>query len=84
VNNLNFSVKGKTSDELVIGLDRRGIAVSAASACAAGSVEPSYVLLAMGLNATRANSSVRITLGYLTKKPDLVKLAKELKQLAAN
>jgi cysteine desulfurase len=84
VNNINFSVDKKTSDELVIGLDRQGIAVSAASACAAGSIESSYVLQAMGLSETRASSSVRVTMGYLTKKLDIVQLVKMLKRLATN
>lgn len=79
--NVNFSVTNKTSDELVIGMDRRGIAVSAASACAAGSIEPSYVLSAMGLSDTRARSSVRITLGYQTKKPDIDRFTKALLQI---
>jgi len=80
-NNVNFSVAGCTSDELVIGFDRRGIAVSATSACAAGNLEPSYVLQAMGLGEGRARSSVRITLGYQTKKSDvkrLIRVAQEV------
>lgn len=80
-NNINFSVDGKTSDAIVIGFDRRGIAVSAVSACSAGSMEPSYVLQAMGINETRAGASVRVTMGYLTKKPDIVRFIKMLKQL---
>jgi len=81
VNNVNFSVSGHTSDELVIGLDMRGIAVSAAAACAAGSIEPSYVLRAMGLGEKRASSSLRITTGHRTKKADLEQLLAALRQL---
>lgn len=81
VNNLNVSVKGHTSDELVIGLDRQGIAVSAASACAAGSIEPSYVIESLGVGATRATSSIRVTMGYLTKKSDIDALIRALKKL---
>ncbi|OGB73560.1 hypothetical protein A3K24_01780 [candidate division Kazan bacterium RIFCSPHIGHO2_01_FULL_44_14] len=80
-NNLNFSVPKITSEELVIGLDRQGIAVSAASACAAGSIEPSYVLSAMGLSQSRINSSVRISWGWETTKSDLTTLVKSLKNL---
>lgn len=83
-NNINFSVENKTSDELVIGFDRQGIAVSAASACAAGSIAPSYVLAAMGLNEKRAGSSVRVTLGYQTRQPDIGKFIKALKKLLTN
>ncbi|MFH0905240.1 MAG: cysteine desulfurase family protein [bacterium] len=80
-NNINFSVNGKTSDELVIGFDRHGIAVSAASACAAGSIEPSYVLKAMGLSDSIARSSVRITLGYQTANKEINRLIKVLSGL---
>lgn len=81
-NNLNLSLKGRVSDELVIALDRVGIAVSAASACAAGSIEPSYVLQAMGLSDVRTTSSIRISWGWNTKKADLTALVKRLQKLA--
>ncbi len=77
-NNINFSVAGRTSDELVIGFDRKGIMVSATSACAAGNLEPSYVLQAMGAGEGRARSSLRITMGYRTKKSEIDQLIKEL------
>jgi len=83
-NNVNVSVDKKTSDELVIGLDQQGIAVSAVSACSAGSMSPSYVLQAMGSTQTVASSSLRITLGYLTKKPDIIRLVQALKKLLPN
>jgi cysteine desulfurase len=78
-NNVNFSVAGRTSDELVIGFDRKGIMVSATSACAAGNLEPSYVLQAMGAGEGRARSSLRITMGYRTKKSEVDQLIKELR-----
>lgn len=79
-NNVNFSVAGRTSDELVIGLDRKGIMASATSACAAGNLEPSYVLQAMGAGEGRARSSLRITMGYRTKKSEVEQLIKELRK----
>ena len=82
--NLNFSVAGKTSDELVIGLDRRGIAVSSTSACAAGNLEPSYVLQAMGAGEGRTRSSIRVTLGYLTKSSDITQLIAALRGLLSH
>ena len=48
---------------MVISLDLRGFAVSSGSACSSGSVEPSHVLLAMGLSRESARSSLRFSLG---------------------
>jgi cysteine desulfurase len=48
---------------MVIALDLRGFAVSSGSACSSGSVEPSHVLLAIGLSAERARASIRFSLG---------------------
>jgi cysteine desulfurase len=50
-------------ESLVIALDLRGFAVSSGSACSSGSVEPSHVLLAIGLSPERARSSLRFSLG---------------------
>ena len=60
---LNVSVAGVDGEALLMGLDRAGVAASAGSACAAGTLEPSHVLLAMGLSEERARSSVRFSLG---------------------
>ena len=58
VSNVNISIKGHASDELVIALDRQGICVSAASACASGSIQPSYVIEAMGVPVWRDEVTV--------------------------
>ena len=50
-------------ESLVIALDLRGFAVSSGSACSSGSVEPSHVLLAIGLPPERARASIRFSLG---------------------
>jgi cysteine desulfurase len=50
-------------ESMVIALDLRGFAVSSGSACSSGSVEPSHVLLAIGLSAERARASIRFSLG---------------------
>lgn len=59
---LNFSFDGIRGEELMILLDSYGICVSTGSACNSSSNEPSHVLLAMGLDETQANASVRFSL----------------------
>lgn len=61
--NVNFSFSGIDGEPLLLNLDMQGIAASSGSACMAGSVEPSHVLLAMGLTPELAQSSLRLTLG---------------------
>lgn len=62
-NILNMSFAGATGEALTVALDTRGIAVSSRSACASGSLEPSHVLHAMGVDGRLALSSVRFSLG---------------------
>ena len=58
-------------EALVIALDLKGLAVSSGAACSSGAIEPSHVLLAMGLSHERARASVRISLGKQTIKEDV-------------
>jgi cysteine desulfurase len=58
-------------EALVIALDLKGLAVSSGAACSSGAIEPSHVLLAMGLSHERARSSVRISLGKQTTGEDV-------------
>ena len=67
----NLSYRGVESESIVLGLDLKGIAVSAGSACTAGSVEPSYVLVAMGLPLEWAMGAVRHSLGRSTTAEDI-------------
>lgn len=60
---LNVRVAGVDGEDLLMGLDGAVVAASAGSACAAGSLEPSHVLLAMGLSRAEAKASVRFSLG---------------------
>ena len=60
---LNVRVAGVDGEDLLMGLDAAGVYVSAGSACAAGTLEPSHVLLAMGLTRREAKASVRLSLG---------------------
>jgi len=65
-NTLNVSFGDLRGESLVAALDLEGIAVSVGSACAAGSAEPSHVLLAIGRNADEAREGVRFSLGEAT------------------
>ena len=66
----NIYVENCDSDALIMGLD--GIAVSNGSACTAASIDPSHVLLAMGLNETEAFSCLRFSLGRFTTEADII------------
>jgi len=52
-----------SAESLLIALDRYGVAASAGAACSAGSIEPSHVLLALGMSETQAMSTIRLSLG---------------------
>ena len=60
---LNVRVAGVDGEDLLMGLDAAGVFASAGSACAAGTLEPSHVLLAMGLTRREAKASIRLSLG---------------------
>ena len=65
-NTVNVSFPGARSDHLLMGLDARGVAVSAGAACASGAVEPSPVLTAMGVPRDLAVCAVRLSMGRPT------------------
>jgi cysteine desulfurase len=67
----NMCFKNVESESIVLGLDLKGIAVSAGSACTSGNVEPSYVLVAMGVPVDWAMGSVRCSLGRGTTAEDI-------------
>jgi cysteine desulfurase len=70
-NNVNVSIKYIEGESMLLSLDMVGIAASTGSACTSSSLEPSHVLLAIGLSAEIAHGSLRITLGRWTKKDDI-------------
>lgn len=78
---INLYFSGQSAETLLARLDLAGFAVSAGSACAARAAKPSYVLLALGYKERRAKSSLRISFGRATKKSDIDKFIRELKNL---
>ena len=74
-NTLNLTFPAVLGESLLIALDLEGIEISMGSACAAGAVEPSHVLLAMGRNAMEARSSVRLSLGWSTTLEEIERAA---------
>jgi cysteine desulfurase len=62
-NTTNIYFDGLEGEALVIALDLHGFAVSSGAACSSGAVEPSHVLMALGLGADRARASIRFSLG---------------------
>ena len=74
-NTTNVSFEGVDAEALLIALDLEGIAVSTGAACAAGGVEPSHVLRAMGLPPERVQSSLRLSLGRGTTEAEVLRAA---------
>ena len=70
-NNVNLSFDGTDSQSLVMGLDLHGVAASSGSACTSGSMEPSHVLVALGIPPERAAAAVRLTLGRGTTDAEI-------------
>lgn len=70
-NNVNVSFDGTDGQSLVIGLDLHGVAASSGAACSAGSLDPSHVLLALGLPPELAAGAVRLTVGRHTTEADV-------------
>jgi len=74
-NTLNLTFPGVLGESMLIALDLEGVEVSMGSACAAGAVEPSHVLLAMGLSRAEARSSLRLSLGWSTTAEEVERAA---------
>lgn len=78
-NNAHFCFKFIEGESMLLMLDRKGICASSGSACTSGSLDPSHVLLAIGLPHEIAHGSLRITLSEDTTKDDIDYLVDELK-----
>ena len=70
-NNVNLSFAGVEGEALLLRLDLAGVAGSAGSACTSGTLDPSHVLMALGLSETAANGALRLTLGTDTTREDI-------------
>jgi len=70
-NTLNLTFPGVSGESLLMALDLAGVEVSMGSACAAGAVEPSHVLVAMGRTAPRRAVSIRLSLGWSTTAEEI-------------
>lgn len=70
-NTLNVSFPGVDGEALLIGLDLEGVGASSGSACMVGSMQPSHVLLAMGVDPVLAACTVRFSLGSFTRESDI-------------
>ena len=91
VNNVNISFKFIEGESLLLHLDNKGIAVSTGSACSSQSLEPSHVLLAIGMKPEVAHGSIRFTLSKFTteaeidycidKLEEIVKILREMSPL---
>lgn len=80
-NNINFSFRFVEGESLLIMLDMKGIAGSSGSACTSGSLDPSHVLLAIGLPHEIAHGSLRLSLGEETTKEDLDYTLEQIKEI---
>ncbi len=80
-NNVNFCFQFVEGESLLIMLDMKGICGSSGSACTSGSLDPSHVLLAIGLPHEIAHGSLRLTLGSDTTKEDMDTVVEAIKEI---
>ena len=80
-NNANFSFQFIEGESLLIMLDMKGICASSGSACTSGSLDPSHVLLAIGLKHEEAHGSLRLTLSEDSTKEEMDIVAEEVKKI---
>ena len=81
--NVNISFEGVDAEGLLLNLDLKKICASSGSACSAGSLEPSRVLLAIGLEKEMAKSSLRVTIGKYNTKEEVDYLIESLEEIIA-
>ena len=77
-NNVNVSIEFVEGESMLLSLDMEGIACSTGSACSSGSLDPSHVLLALGLSHEMAHGSLRFSLGRFTEEGDIDRVLEAL------
>jgi cysteine desulfurase len=82
-NNISVTIKDVEGEGMLLGLDMKGIAVSTGSACSAGDLRPSHVLLAIGVNEEESHGSLRVSLGKYTTKQETDYFLNSLKEVVA-
>ncbi len=83
-NNINISIEGCDTEDIILGMDMKGVFISGGSACESGAVEPSHVLKALGLKYTEIVSSVRITISKYTTIDEIDYAINALKEVVNN
>ena len=82
-NNVNVSFQFVEGESLLLMLDNYGICASSGSACTSGSLDPSHVLLAIGLPHEIAHGSLRLTLGYDNTQEEIDGVVDEIEKIVA-
>jgi cysteine desulfurase len=82
-NNINVSFPGNRGETLLIRLDMEGICASSGSACSSGSLDPSHVLTAIGLDEATASSTLRLTISHETNMKEIEKTIQILKKIVS-
>lgn len=82
-NNANFSFQFVEGESLLIMLDMQDICASSGSACTSGSLDPSHVLLAIGLPHEIAHGSLRLTLSHETTREEIEYTVEKIKEIVA-
>lgn len=80
-NNVNFSFKYIEGESLLLSLDMMGIAASSGSACTSGALDPSHVLMSIGLGHEIAHGSLRLSLGDFNTEEEVDYVVEELKKI---
>jgi cysteine desulfurase len=82
-NNVNVSIFFAEGESMCLSLDLEGICVSTGSACSSGSLEPSHVMIALGLPPEQAHSSLRLTLGKWTTEEEIDRVLEVLPRIVS-
>lgn len=83
INNCNFSFPGAEGESIMMALDLEGIAISTGSACASENLQPSHVLIALGLKPEESHTSIRVTLGKYTTEAEAERFLDVLPRIVA-